>query len=316
MLNFKINKIFATTITSLDVKQNSFSQLFLSLQKPTKRELKNIRIARQVKAYQNYLYFKKNKVSSLYDPYKFVDTLYLNNRFFVNNNLVSFHQCRQYYKYNNIRSIFFTLKSFKNIKSIVNIKRVYSFSKKKIIISKNNINLKNNNNYGTKINKNIKAAKFKSKKYFLLTLKKRNKRLKNRFFFFNNFFFYFIVKFINIIMKCGKKDKSISIFRNLIFYLLLIYPKKNPFYIILAVFFNLRIVLFFKKKKVAGRVHHVPFFLNNVKQVLVGLKVFISVVRASVGNGFVKKLVNEFILIFNKDVESNFMKKKKKIFIV
>lgn len=152
---------------------------------------------------------------------------------------------------------------------------------------------------------------YKSLKRYLFKFKKKSN---NKFYYLNNFIFFYIMKFINILMKCGKKDKAISIFKKVLFNLSFFFPTKNPLRIVLYVFLNLKFVLAFKKKKVAGRVHHVPFFLNNIKQVLVGLKLFLYCTRLSIGKGICGKLTNEFVLIFNKDLESSFIKKKRELY--
>lgn len=305
MVNCAINKIF---LNSIKFRKRKIFNLF----KPYERGKRNIKIARIIKVYHNYLNYKKNRNNnSLFDSYKFIR---LNNYslFFIN--YIIYHMLKKCYIINHIFNLYKLLKFIKNIKSIVDVSLVYSFLKSKILIHINEVKLKKNkNNKYKKYNLILsKTAEITTRIPLKAMLKKRLSF--SSFFFFNSFFFYFIIKFINIVMKCGKKDKSITLFKKLIYNLLIIYPQKDPFFVIWIVFFNLKIVLFFKKKKVAGRVHHVPFFLNNTKQVLIGLKVFISVVRLVAGNGFINKLINEFILVFNKDIESNFVKKKKDIY--
>lgn len=205
----------------------------------------------------------------------------------------------RYNKKKGLRVIFTTANLFNDFKK-------YSFVDDKMFIL--NIPLNNALPLETSNSTNLY---YKSLKRYLFKSKKKGT---NNFYYLNNFIFFYIMKFINILMKCGKKDKAISIFKKVLFNLSFFFPARNPLRVIFYVFLNLKFVLALKKKKVAGRVHHVPFFLNNIKQVLVGLKLFLYCTRLSVGKGICGKLTNEFVLIFNKDLESAFIKKKRELY--
>lgn len=124
-------------------------------------------------------------------------------------------------------------------------------------------------------------------------------------------FFYdpFIVKFINKLMRKGKKKLSIIIFRNV----LLILKKKigfQPFFILKNIafqsrqLFRLRRIVFKKRKKVSYK----PFFLKSHNQVAYSINHIIKCAKSLNNITFYESLsvvlLNCFFLSINRQLNS------------
>jgi small subunit ribosomal protein S7 len=135
-----------------------------------------------------------------------------------------------------------------------------------------------------------------------------------KFISFNSFKLYLLYKFINNLMHNGKKDKAIKLFKLILFRLSFIYRYKNPYNILFLVFMRLNFVLTLKKKKVAGRTHYVPLFLNKEQQFLYGLRTFVVCSRLRLEKNIVLKITEEISCILNKDLNSVVIKKKRYVY--
>ncbi len=156
----------------------------------------------------------------------------------------------------------------------------------------------------------------------------------NNFYGYSNILEYFLFhKVLNYIMYCGKKDKAFNHWLQLQFLIFLkkikikqlinvqLISKKKKFTlhpISLFVFMIKRanIIVNLKKKKVAGRTHYIPLFLNGKQQVLFTLKNYIIASRLRVLEvGITAKLYLELLSLItfdsNKTIESQLLKRKK-----
>lgn len=172
---------------------------------------------------------------------------------------------------------------------------------------------------------------------FLKKKKIRSKFLKlkiNNFYGYSNILEYFLFhKVLNYIMYCGKKDKAFNHWLQLQF---LIFLKKikikqlinvqliggkknftlNPISLFVFMIKRANIIVNLKKKKVAGRTHYIPLFLNGKQQVLFTLKNYIIASRLRVLEvGITSKLYLELLSLIsfdsNKNIESQLLKRKK-----
>lgn len=172
---------------------------------------------------------------------------------------------------------------------------------------------------------------------FLKKKKIRSKFLKlkiNNFYGFSNILEYFLFhKVLNYIMYCGKKDKAFNHWLQLQFLIFLkkikikqlinvqlIGTKKNftlnPISLFVFMIKRANIIVNLKKKKVAGRTHYIPLFLNSKQQVLFTLKNYIIASRLRVLEvGITSKLYLELLSLIsfdsNKNIESQLLKRKK-----
>lgn len=172
---------------------------------------------------------------------------------------------------------------------------------------------------------------------FLRKKKLRIKFLKlkiTNFYGFSNILEYFLFhKVLNYIMFCGKKDKAFNHWLQLQFLIFLkklkikqlinvqlISKKKNftlhPISLFIFMIKRANIIVNLKKKKVAGRTHYVPLFLNGKQQILFTLKNYIIASRLRVLEvGITVKLYVELLSLIsiesNKNIESQLLKRKK-----
>lgn len=171
-------------------------------------------------------------------------------------------------------------------------------------------------------------------------VKKKNIRIKflklkiNNFYGYSNILEYFLFhKVLNYIMYCGKKDKAFNHWLQLQFLIFLkkikikqlinvqlISKKKiftlNPISLFVFMIKRANIIVNLKKKKVAGRTHYIPLFLNGKQQVLFTLKNYIIASRLRVLEvGITAKLYLELLSLItfdsNKTIESQLLKRKK-----
>ena len=172
---------------------------------------------------------------------------------------------------------------------------------------------------------------------FLRKKKLRIKFLKlkiTNFYGFSNILEYFLFhKVLNYIMFCGKKDKAFNHWLQLQFLIFLkklkikqlinvqlISKEKNftlhPISLFIFMIKRANIIVNLKKKKVAGRTHYVPLFLNGKQQILFTLKNYIIASRLRVLEvGITVKLYVELLSLIsiesNKNIESQLLKRKK-----
>lgn len=132
---------------------------------------------------------------------------------------------------------------------------------------------------------------------------------------FSTLYSFVFFKFINNIMFNGKKDRAIFIFKSILYYFSLQFKFENVCKLLISIFSNLNFVLNVKKKKVAGRTHHIPLFLNKTQQILFGLKNFVICCRARLERNIILKIIAELLLLHNKDLNSMVMKKKKALYL-
>jgi small subunit ribosomal protein S7 len=127
--------------------------------------------------------------------------------------------------------------------------------------------------------------------------------------------FYFFYKLVNNLIVNGKKDTALNIMYNLIFLIQKNYKDKDPLSILDIILCKSIITVKVKKKRVAGRVHHVPLFLQKVNQINYSLKSFIDTVRLRSEKTMVLKLFSELQAILNQDNSAVIIKKKKTLYM-
>ncbi len=158
------------------------------------------------------------------------------------------------------------------------------------------------------------------------------------FYGFSNILEYFLFhKVLNYLMYCGKKDKAFNHWLQLQF---LIFLKKikfknlsniklintrknltlNPISLFVFMLKRANIIVNLKKKKVAGRTHYIPLFLNSKQQVLFTLKNYILAARLRVLDvGIISKLYLELLSLISfdttKNIESQLLKRKKWLYL-
>lgn len=186
------------------------------------------------------------------------------------------------------------------------------------------------------IRKTILKKKYKKKlkpvikknlqtKYGLIQKKiyRKNSKIYLFFLYSNILEFFLLHKVLNYLMFSGKKDKAYMHWIQLQFQ---VYLKKikingykfcvNPVSLFIFVLQRANVVINLKKKKVAGRTHFVPLFLDRKRQVLFTLKNYIVGARLHVLNlGITAKLLYEFLSLVSEDndklLESQLNKKKR-----
>jgi len=90
----------------------------------------------------------------------------------------------------------------------------------------------------------------------------------------------------------------------------------NPISLFVFMLKRANIIVNLKKKKVAGRTHYIPLFLNSKQQVLFTLKNYILAARLRVLDvGIISKLYLELLSLISfdatKNIESQLLKRKK-----
>ncbi|MGP4128234.1 MAG: 30S ribosomal protein S7 [Candidatus Carsonella ruddii] len=121
---------------------------------------------------------------------------------------------------------------------------------------------------------------------------------------------YLISKFINYIMKNGKKQIAQKIFYYSI-NLISIKLKKNCFFLLKKILFNVLPLFEIKKKKIGGVNYNIPFKINLKRGLMFSMKWIINNAKKRNENGFKNKLVGELIdSYFNN---SNSIKQKENV---
>ncbi|AFP84026.1 30S ribosomal protein S7 [Candidatus Carsonella ruddii] len=105
---------------------------------------------------------------------------------------------------------------------------------------------------------------------------------------------YLISKFINYIMKNGKKQIAQKIFYYSI-NLISIKLKKKCFFLLKKILFNVIPLFEIKKKKIGGVNYNIPFKINLKRGLMFAMKWIIINAKKRNENGFKNKLVGEFI---------------------
>ncbi|WGS66647.1 30S ribosomal protein S7 [Candidatus Carsonella ruddii] len=105
---------------------------------------------------------------------------------------------------------------------------------------------------------------------------------------------YLISKFINYIMKNGKKQIAQKIFYYSI-NLISIKLKKNCFFLLKKILFNVLPLFEIKKKKIGGVNYNIPFKINLKRSLMFSMKWIINNAKKRNENGFKNKLVGELI---------------------
>jgi len=127
--------------------------------------------------------------------------------------------------------------------------------------------------------------------------------------------FYFFYKLVNNLIINGKKDTALNIINTLITLIKEKYIDKDPLFILDKILCKCIITVKIKKKRVAGRVHHVPLFLQKVNQINYSLKSFIDTVRLRSEKTMVLKLFSEVNAILTQDNNAAIIKKKKLLYM-
>lgn len=105
---------------------------------------------------------------------------------------------------------------------------------------------------------------------------------------------YLISKFINYIMKNGKKQIAQRIFYYSINLISLKF-KKNPFFLLKKILINTQPNFEIKKRKVGGMNYNIPFRINLKRSIMYSMKWIISNSKKRNENGFKNKFVGELI---------------------
>lgn len=174
--------------------------------------------------------------------------------------------------------------------------------------------------------KNLNILKIKSKKNknkFKTKINLYKFKLLFFFSFSNGLEFFLLHKLLNYLMFCGKKDKA---YKHWIQLQLRIYLKKikiknykfciNPVALFIFMLNRANVVVNLKKKKVSGRTHFVPLFLDRKHQVLFTLKNYVCLARLHLLDlGITSKLLLELLSLLSdnndKFLESQLNKKKR-----
>ncbi|AFP84386.1 30S ribosomal protein S7 [Candidatus Carsonella ruddii] len=105
---------------------------------------------------------------------------------------------------------------------------------------------------------------------------------------------YIIAKFINYIMKNGKKNLAQKIFYYSI-NIISIKLNKNPFFIIKKILYNVQPNFEIKKKKIGGTIYQIPFKINLKRSLMFSMKWIVKNSKKRNENGYKNKLVGELI---------------------
>jgi len=124
---------------------------------------------------------------------------------------------------------------------------------------------------------------------------------------------FLIVKFINLLMKNGKKSKSEKIFFDLFKFLSLKY-KKFPILILFNSLKNISPLVIMRTVKVKGKSFQVPFPLKESKQIAIGIKWLIKEsrnIKLTQENSFILNLIEQIDLAYQK--KGNIFDKKNEL---
>ncbi|AQU89592.1 30S ribosomal protein S7 [Candidatus Carsonella ruddii] len=105
---------------------------------------------------------------------------------------------------------------------------------------------------------------------------------------------YLFSKFINYIMKNGKKQIAQKIFYYSI-NLITIKLKKNSFFLIKKILLNVQPIFEIKKRKIGGMNYNIPFKINLKRSLMFAMKWIVFNSKKRNENGFKNKLVGELI---------------------
>ncbi|AFP83832.1 ribosomal protein S7 [Candidatus Carsonella ruddii CS isolate Thao2000] len=105
---------------------------------------------------------------------------------------------------------------------------------------------------------------------------------------------YIISKFINYIIKNGKKNKA----QNILYYSLNFFSlkfNKNPIFLFKKVLKNTQPLFELKKKKIGGVSYQIPYKITLKRSLMFSMKWIIFFSKKRIENGFKNKLVGELI---------------------
>ncbi len=105
---------------------------------------------------------------------------------------------------------------------------------------------------------------------------------------------YLISKFINYIMKNGKKQIAQKIFYYSI-NLISVKLKKNYLFLIKKILLNIQPIFEIKKRKIGGTSYNIPFKINLKRSLMFSMKWIILNSKKRNENGFKNKFVGELI---------------------
>lgn len=121
---------------------------------------------------------------------------------------------------------------------------------------------------------------------------------------------FIVSKFINYIMKNGKKDKA----QNIMYFSLNIISlkiKKNPLIILKKVLKNIQYLFELKKRKIGGAIYLIPMKINIKRSIMHSIKNLIKNAKNRNENGFKNKLVGEIMDTYYEN--SNSIKKRNEL---
>ncbi|MGX7582878.1 small ribosomal subunit protein uS7 [Candidatus Vidania fulgoroideorum] len=105
-------------------------------------------------------------------------------------------------------------------------------------------------------------------------------------------------KFINIIMKSGKKIKALNIFYKSMIYLRNIY-KVNPYKTFIKCFNNSKVIVEIKRRKIGGSFFQIPFKISNSRSNFIAFKNLVNSARIS-------KKKEEFYICLANEIFNSF----------
>lgn len=117
-------------------------------------------------------------------------------------------------------------------------------------------------------------------------------------------------KFINILLKKGKKDKAERLFNSAMGYLAQL-SSDNPITVLEKAVDNIKPLIELKPIRVAGVTYRIPFELNNKRQVSIAIRWIIDTAKISNYNNLSLAIANEVIKCYNN--QGSCIKKKEEI---
>lgn len=126
-------------------------------------------------------------------------------------------------------------------------------------------------------------------------------------------FKFLVVKFINLLMKNGKKTKSEKIFYETL-KILSLENKQFPFLVFFKALKNISPLIIVRTVKIRGRSFQIPIPLKESKQLAIGMKWLIKEcrnVKITKDNSFSNSLVQQINLAYEK--KGNILNKKNEL---
>jgi small subunit ribosomal protein S7 len=110
----------------------------------------------------------------------------------------------------------------------------------------------------------------------------------------------FVSKFINCLMKRGKKSKAEHIFYSAMDILAKKYPSEQPLKIFETALNNVKPLVEVKSKRVGGATYQVPFEVNRKRQQSLSIRWVLEGARKRKGKSMEEKLALELVDAYNK----------------